>query len=548
MSNRLQADVVIVGAGIAGALAAARLAEAGLQVLILEAGKPVDRARAVQTFWDAPVKVPECAYPVQPEAVHPTTDRLREWYQQSGPDLFKSTYLKVVGGTTWHWLGTSLRLVPSDFQTHSLFGRGVDWPVSYAELEPYYLQAEHELGVAGEAEHDLGSPRSGPFALPPIPQTFVDLSLERALAGTRFEVRATPQARNSVVHDQRPPCCGSSSCIPVCPIQAKYDATVHLKKAQAAGARLLDQSTVVQLIPDAQGRITSARFRHWDRSEGEVQATVFVLACHAIETPRLLLASRSGAWPDGLANRSGQVGRNLMDHPIQLSWALTRDPVYPYRGPISTSGIENLRDGAFRRERSAYRIEIGNEGWNWPTGAPLSLAADLAGRGLNAARMNETLARETARHIRLGALTEQLPDAENRVTLDPSKKDVYGVSLPHIQYRVDDYTHRGMEQARHDHQEIFTHLHATEIQHAPDFFGAGHIMGTCRMGTDAQQAVVDAQLCSHDHDNLYILGSSVFPTGGTANPTLTIAALSLRAAAAIAQRAGGGLQQSRASA
>ncbi len=533
MTSPLQADVVIVGSGVAGALAAARLAEAGLQVLILEAGKPVERAQAVQNFWNATIKVPECAYPVQPEAIHPTTDRLKDWYQQTGPDLFKSTYLKVVGGTTWHWLGTCLRLLPSDFQTRTLHGYGVDWPITYADLEPFYLQAEHALGVSGDSAHELGSPRSGPFALPPIPQSFLDRSMDQALAGTRFQVRATPQARNSILHDQRPPCCGSSSCIPVCPVQAKYDATVHLKKAQAAGARLLDQSTVVQLIPDAQGRIASARFRRWDLSEGEARAKVFILACHAIETPRLLLASRSGTWPQGLANRSDQVGRNLMDHPVQLSWALSRDPVYPYRGPLSTSGIENLRDGVFRRERSAYRIEIGNDGWSWPTGAPLTLAAQLADRGLTGEQMNQALTRETSRHLRLTALTEQLPEPDNRISLDDARKDIYGVPLPHIHYRVDDYARRGMQQARQDHQEIFGHMQASEIHHATDFFGAGHIMGTCRMGADPKQSVVDARLRSHDHDNLYILGSSVFPTGGTANPTLTIAALSLRTAEAI---------------
>lgn len=533
MTTNLQADVVIVGSGVAGALAAVRLAEAGLQVLILEAGRPVDRAQAVQHFWNAPIKVPECAYPVQPEAMHPTTDRSTDWYQQSGPDLFKSTYLKVVGGTTWHWLGTCLRLLPSDFQMRTLHGQGVDWPITYADLEPYYLQAEHALGVAGESTEDLGAPRSGPFALPPIPQTYLDRTLDQALQGTPFQVRATPQARNSVVHDDRPPCCGSSSCIPVCPVQAKYDATVHLKKAQAAGARLMDRSTVIQLLPNAEGRIVSARFRRWDQSEGEVHAKTFILACHAVETPRLLLASRSDAWPNGLANRSDQVGRNLMDHPVQLSWALSKDPVYPYRGPLSTSGIENLRDGDFRRERSAYRIEIGNDGWSWPTGAPLSLAAQLADRGLSGQQISRTLARDTSRHLRLTALTEQLPEPGNRVTLDSTKKDVYGVPLPHIHYRVDDYARQGMQQARADHQAIFNHLQAGEIHHATDFFGAGHIMGTCRMGKDPRHSVVDAQLRSHDHDNLYILGSSVFPTGGTANPTLTIAALSLRTAEAI---------------
>lgn len=533
MSAPINTDVVIIGSGVAGALAAAALSKNGVQVLILEAGKPVDRPQAVQNFWHAAIKVPECAYPAVPEAMHPTTDALQGWYRQTGPDLFKSTYLKVVGGTTWHWLGTCVRLIPTDFQTHTSYGYGIDWPISYETLEPFYTQAEHEIGVAGDSDHTLGSPRSAAFPMPPIPQTYLDKTLDQALQGTRFEVRATPQARNSVLHDQRPPCCGSSSCIPVCPIQAKYDATVHLKKAIAAGAGLLDGSTVVRLEHGPDGQITAAYFRRWDHTEGVVRANVFVVACHAIETPRLLLASRTDDYPDGLANSSGQVGRNLMDHPVQLSWALTNLPVYPYRGPLSTSGIENLREGDFRRDRSAYRIEIGNDGWNWPKGAPISTAEELLKKGLRGTELDQALAHDASRHIRIAALLEQLPDPDNRVTLDKDETDIYGVPLPHISYRVDDYAKQGMTHARQDLTEIFERLGSTHIDHAPEYFGAGHIMGTARMGNDPATSVVDQSLRSHDHKNLYILGSSVFPTGGTANPTLTIAALSLRAALAI---------------
>lgn len=536
MVTKIETDVLVVGSGVAGALAAERLARAGLRVLILEAGAPVDRAQAVQNFWGARVKVPECAYPVVSQAVHPTTDRPRDWFQQQGPDLFKSTYLKVVGGTTWHWLGTCVRLLPSDFKTLSERGYGIDWPIGYGELEPFYLEAEHALGVAGSSVHDLGSPRSGSFALPEIPQSYLDKTLAKALAGTRFEVRATPQARNSVPHDDRPACCGSSSCIPVCPVQAKYDATVHLKRAQAAGARLLDHSTAVRLTADADGRIATAQFRRWDLSEGEVAARVFILACNAAETPRLLLASRTGAWPQGLANASGQVGRHLMDHPVQMSWALTKEPLYPYRGPLSTSGVENLRDGDFRKGRSACRIEIGNDGWGWPTGAPVSLAAELAAQGLSGKEIDHALAHEGARHLRLAALTEQLPDPDNRIVLDPVKKDMYGVPLPRVHYRVGEYARRGMAQARRDFDEIFGHLQATRIAHADEYFGAGHIMGTTRMGSDPGTSVVDRDQRSHDHRNLYLLGSGSFPTGGTANPTLTIAALSLRVAEHLRQQ------------
>jgi choline dehydrogenase-like flavoprotein len=231
-----------------------------------------------------------------------------------------------------------------------------------------------------------------------------------------------------------------------------------------------------------------------------------------------------------VANSSDQVGRNLMDHPAQLSWALAPTPVWPYRGPQSTSGIENLRDGQFRRERAAFRIEIGNDGWSWPTGAPTSTADELARAGLRGQALDGALRTQASRHLRLASLAEQLPDPQNRVTLDPGETDVYGVPLPRLAYRLDAYVQAGLAAARAAHAEIFGMLGATEIQHGEAAEGAGHIIGTARMGSDPRSSVVGGDLRSHDHPNLFILGSAVFPTSATANPTLTIAALSLRAA------------------
>ena len=536
MTIPFSADVLVVGSGVAGALVAARLAATGVKVCIMEAGAPVKRAEAVQTYWKALIKVPESAYPPVPQAMHPLTHEPTGWFQQSGPDLFKSTYLKVVGGTTWHWLGTCLRLLPSDFALHARFGRGVDWPITYAELEPFYGQAEQELGVSGDGAQDLGSPRSSAYPMAGIPPSYLDTVIGRALQDSPYQVRSTPQARNSEFRDQRMACCGSASCIPVCPVQAKYDATVHLGKAVAAGAVLLERSTAVQLDVGPDGLISSVRFRRWDNSEGVFSARVVVLACNAIETPRLLLASKNASMPNGVANSSDQVGRNLMDHPVQLSWALSREPVYPYRGPLSTSGIENLRDGSFRRQRSAFRIEIGNDGWSWPTGAPVSTASEFAQQGLQGQALKTATANAASRHMRIASLMEQEPDPDNRVSLDKQARDIYGVPLPHISYRLSDYVREGMAQARRAHSDIFTRLQATGLQHAPDFFGAGHIMGTTRMGSDARTSVVDASLCSHEHRNLFMVGAGVFPTTGTANPTLTIAALSLRAVAALQDR------------
>jgi choline dehydrogenase-like flavoprotein len=188
-----------------------------------------------------------------------------------------------------------------------------------------------------------------------------------------------------------------------------------------------------------------------------------------------------------------------------------------------------MRDGGFRRNRAAFRIEIGNDGWGWPTGAPTSTAQQFGRAGLRGKVLDQAIANQASRHIRLASLMEQLPDPENRVSLDLKELDIYGVPRPKLHYRVDDYVQKGLNAAQTAHTEIFGHIRATEIQHKQQYEGAGHIIGTTRMGHNEKSSVVDANLVSHDHTNLMIVGSSVFPTGGTANPTLTIAALSLRA-------------------
>lgn len=534
MPNDISVDILIVGTGIAGAIAGAKLAQKGLKVAFLESGKHIDRGDAVQTFWDATIKVPESAYPNDPTAPHPLTHKIGEYYQQMGPEDFKSTYIKVVGGTTWHWLGTTLRNVPADFKLNSLYGHAVDWPFDYTALEPFYLAAEQEIGVAGDSSDDLGSPRSGDYPMPMIAMTYLDKQFAKALQGTKYQVRATPQGRNSVSRADRPECCGNGSCIPICPIQAKYDATVHLDQATAAGAVIYDQTTATRLNLAADGQIASVDFRRADGSTGTAAGKVVVIAAHAIETPRLLLNSAQEGAANGIANSSDQVGRNLMDHPSRLSWAETLDPVWPFRGPLSTSGIENLRDGDFRKDRAAFRIEIGNDGHNWPTGAPLSTAADLANQGLRGAELDAAIKHATSRQIRLASLVEQTPEATNRVTLDPDKSDANGMPLPRIHYDYSDYTRAGLEAAEQAHNDVFAALGAVNVKHAADIKGSGHVIGTVRMGTDAANAVVDADLRSFEHHNLFLLGSGTFPTSATANPTLTIAALSLRAVDAIA--------------
>lgn len=315
----------------------------------------------------------------------------------------------------------------------------------------------------------------------------------------------------------RPPCCGNASCIPICPIGAKYDATVHVDAAERAGARLLDRAATHR-VEVAPGRAT-VRFLRPDGSRGTLTGRTVVLAAHAIETPRLLLLSQLGG---------DAVGRHLMDHPLQLSLALAPKPVDPFRGPLSAGGIEQLRTGPFRARRGAFRVEVGNDGWSFPAGDPTSQAASAASDGELGAAGMRALGERLARQVRFAALVEPLPDPANRVTL-ADERDALGLPRPALTYRYDDYTRRGLEAARRTHDRVFGAMGATDVRHEDAPFAAGHIMGTCLMGDDPRASVVDADLRPHGHGNCFVLGSSVFPTVGSANPTLTIAALSLRA-------------------
>lgn len=535
MAEPLTAHVVIVGAGVAGMLAAYRLAQAGAQVLVLEAGPPVNRAEALATYRQAVAKTPESPYPDTFYAPRPTVLDLEGYYVQEGPTLFKSTYERRVGGTTWHWLGTSLRHLPADFQLKTRYGVGSDWPISYDDLAPWYGAAEQELGVAGDSKQDLGSPRTVDFPMQPLPLTYLDKQVAVAAAQFGYTVHLTPQARNSVTYDGRPPCCGNASCVPICPIAAKYDATVHVRKAQALGVQVIDQAVVHFVEVNSEGLVTGLRFKRPDGREQRAEANLYVLAAHAIETPKILLMSRTDALPNGVANTSDQVGRNLMDHPIQLSWALAKDPVYPYRSPLENAGIEDFRDGDFRRERSAFRMAIGEDGWSFPGTTPTMLATQLIQDGYRGTTLIEQLNAHVARQFRFANLVEQLPDPANRIVPAFDRLDALGIPRPRLYYRLGDFVERGMAEARRVSEQIFQALGATYIEHSAEHQGAGHVMGTYRMGNDPRTSVVNAEQRSHDHPNLFLLGSGVFPTVGTANPTLTLAALALRAAETMKQ-------------
>lgn len=213
--------------------------------------------------------------------------------------------------------------------------------------------------------------------------------------GTPLTVTSTPAGRNSQPYQNRRVCAGNTNCIPICPIQAKYDPSVTLEQALNTGnVQIWPKTVACDVVVDGNGRVSRIKYLQYQdpggpcTGSGTVTAKVFVSAAHAIETPKLLLMSKNGGrTPNGVANFSGQVGKNLMDHPLYLAWALMPKPVFGYRGPLATSGIESTRDGSFRKERAAFRIEIGNEGWNVPINDPYTTTVDFI-NGINQSGLN----------------------------------------------------------------------------------------------------------------------------------------------------------------
>ncbi|PMX03165.1 GMC family oxidoreductase [Pseudomonas sp. FW215-R2] len=533
-------DVLIVGAGVAGALLAWQLSLQGHKVLLVEAGPSVLREDALEQWAAAPVKTLSSPYrQSQADKFAFSPDGSGDYKYVATPKSFKSTYLRRVGGSTWHWQGSTPRLIPNDFRMRSAFGVAVDWPISYDDLEAWYARAEEALGVSGD--HDAWSGvhsawRSTPFPMTQIWPSYLDKVIAAKVNGLEFEgatlrVRTTPQARNSRPYQGRPPCAGNSICIPLCPIQAKYDATVHVNLALTQGAELLDRTVATKVVV-ANGSIDGIELAAWTET-GEVQrstlrARKYVIAAHSIESARLLLVSGIGD--------PAVVGHNLMDHPTGEMVGIADEPLYGYRGPPVTSGIDDWRDGPWRGDHAAWKMSLGNDG-HGRFRTPEATVQKWMDEGLFGTALRERIADVAPRMVRISWASEQLPSAGNYVELIPQSYDALGMPEVRLNYSVDTYTLGSFVHARSLIRAIYERAGITNVEASADpaaYGGSGHVIGTCRMGTDAAASVVDADCRVHGHENLFVVGASVFPTAGTANPTLTAAALALRLAAVIA--------------
>lgn len=524
MAEDLSADFIVVGSGIIGSLTARKLARHGASVIILEAGPRVTRDQLVANFRNSPRRSDWMSpYPFSPWAPHPVYQPEDNGYLvQAGPYPYPAEYIRVVGGTTWHWAAHAWRNVPNDFKIHSLYGVGVDWPIGYDDLEPYYQEAEEIMGVSGA--DNTGSPRTQPFPMEPVAEPWAMRRIRERLAGT-YPVVSNTTARNSRGYDGRPACCGNNSCQPICPIDAQYHGGLAAASAEAAGARLIPNANVYKLEHDDKGRIVAALYYDPDKTTHRVTGKTFIVAANGIESPRLLLLSASKKFPHGIANSRDMVGRHLMDHPSTSLTFDAEEELWLGRGPQSPSSINTMRDGGFRSEHAPYRLDFTNI--SRVDGATRALIS----QGIYGPELEKRLRHSAAHELNVKNVLEVLPRPENRITLS-TEKDAMGIPKPQAHYAIDDYTRKGHERSQEDFKRIAELMGGTNLNFSKDGVYANnqHICGTLSMGADPKNSVCNQWGQAHDHENLFFASTGVLPTSSTCNSTENGLAVALRTA------------------
>lgn len=538
MAAPTESPVVIVGTGVVGVVIAEQLLDAGIPVLMLEAGPRVSRAEIVENFRNLPLAAKgnpiEC-YPSKEWAPHPEPAGPGKGYLQlSGPDSYAQSYVRYAGGSTWHWAGTCWRLTPEDMKLKSNYGVGRDWAFDYDTLEPYYVKAEHKLGVCGPSDPALQWPpkRSAPYPMPALPfgpgeQHFTDVVKTLGLNNI-----PTAQARNSgTSYDDRPACCANNNCVPVCPVGAKYDAATALSRLESKGAKIVDNAVVWRVETNVRNHIEAVHYFDQNKQSHRVTGKLFILACNGLETPKLMLMSADDRNPNGLSNSSDQVGRNMMDHP-QITMTVTlADPYWSGVGPVVNSGIMETSQGDFRSQHAGAYFRYNNFARNRfvTFGA---LKKGLVGRALD-----EEIRRMTACTADIVLAHEILPDPNNRLTLS-DKKDWLGLPKPAIHYDVGDYVRRSYkEYSRPIAEKIAAAMGAIDVKFSTQFNQSKHIMGGIVMGNDPVNSVVDTVSRSYDHPNLFIPGGGNMASTACGNSTITMVALAFKASEAIVKQA-----------
>ena len=546
-------DVVVVGSGAGGGAATLGLCREKPRVLVLEAGPAYDPAsdyRLSSNDWEQesfPYKIGSKGQHsfATLQKLEERWNHLRSWNRVDGhsPSDQRRPYayhhVRGVGGSTLHFTGEAHRLHPQAMRMRSRYGVAADWPFDYAALEPYYCEAERIIGVAGQTPKEDSRWRSEPYPLPPHELSYASQKLANGSKTLGMNWVSNSLAALSRPYDGRPGCNYCGNCARGCPRRDKGSVDVtFMHKALGSGyCTLRTDCQVTHIEPGPRDRVTGIQYLDGQGRQQEADGACVIVACGAVETPRLLLASIGKHAPDGLANESGEVGRNFME---TLSWTcsgLHPERLASYRGLPSDSICWDFNApdaipgvvGGCRFSTSVAEADLLG---------PINYANRVVGGWGRAHKQNM---REQCGHVlTVGAIGESLPNPKSFIDLDPDETDATGKPLARIHSYLDERELKRLDFMARTCQEILKAAGVEELVDeygTYDTFSSTHVFGTCRMGLDAQTSVVDLYCRSHRWKNLFIVDASVFPSsGGGESPSLTIEALALRTAEYIAGR------------
>jgi choline dehydrogenase-like flavoprotein len=507
--------VVVIGSGAGGGTLANELAQKGIDVVCLEAGPRVEIDEFVNDEWSNFVKI---------SWLDKRTTSGSWRVARDFPGL-PAWIVKAVGGSTIHWAGASLRFQEHEFKAKTTYGdiagaNLLDWPLSLAELEPYYAKAESKMGVTGTND------------IPRLPgnNNFKVMAAGAKRVGYK-EFHTGNMAINSRERDGRGSCQQIGFCFQGCKSGAKWSTLYsEIPKGEATGKlEVRPNAQVLQIQHDDSGKVTGVLYADKDGKQHVQKARVVAVAGNSIESPRLLLNSASAKFANGLANSSGMVGKNYMRHMTGSVYAMFAKPVNMYRGTTMAGIIkdESKNDPA-RGFIGGYEMETLSLGlpfmaafldpgaWGRDFAAALDMYENMAGMWL---------------------VGEDMPQEKNGVTLHATEKDQHGLPVPSVHF--DDHPN-DVAMRNHAYKAgtaVYDAVGAVRVVETPPY-PSTHNLGTNRMSENPRDGVVNKHGQAHDIKNLFISDGSQFTTGGAENPTLTIVTLAIRQADYIADQMG----------
>jgi quinoprotein glucose dehydrogenase len=519
-----ETDICIIGGGVTAAMLAEKISalKPGTAITIVEAGSKIFDFENRTTYRQRSLDYGENAWP---------GDFIDD---QAGVGVISRTM--AVGGSALHWGGVTNRFSAEDLTLKARYGLATDWPLTWTDLERYYCEAERRLGVSGEPGPLVEDRRSEPYPMAPMPLSYNLRVLKTWAEQSGIPFQGTPQAKNTRPYGGRMQCMRCNTC-EICPTGARYSPDFTFKQLLAAKKITLhDQTLVRRLVPDASGkRIVSATAvsRAQNGEALEYRAKTFVLASGYAWSPHLLLLSATPAFPSGLANRSGLVGRYMTGHAFIGAQVELDAALYP--GMNEQHSLISRK--FFRCAAGAPYVRHDLRVWESSAGRDPRLKDAAGTLLLGDALLKDWRARTARGAARVRAYYDVHPSPDSTLTLDPSKKNHWGDPLPTIKHVLDDPTRARAAATREHILGVFADLAKAgngRVFNVSEGNYLDHPSGGCRMGTDPATSVCDSYGRAHDHENLFIAGSPTLPTGGCTNATLTFVALALRAAGRIA--------------